>query len=357
MTTTSATSTATVATASAKRLAQTSASTPTVASGPAATTPATTAPAGSVSASTSASSSSVPFAADSPWRTTLPADAPLDPDSAAIVGNLAGQIRTYYGGVAFNSYSYSAPIYTVPAGQPTVNMTWSNCQGKNWLDPLFAADLQNVPIPADAVPSEGSDAAMVIYQPSSDTEWEFWKAQQSNGTWSACWGGRIQNVAQSMGTFSGATGASASGLPLLGYLIRVSDLQSGSINHTVNLELPKARSGAWSWPAQRTDGWVSDPTAPAEGERFRLPASLNLAQFNLTPGELMVAKALQTYGAIITDSSGSVAMQAEDPRPYEVDGAGDPYAPYFSGPQYNWLKDIPWQDLEAVAWNYGAPGS
>ena len=71
----------------------------------------------------------------------------------------------------------------------------------------------------------------------------------------------------------------------------------------------------------------------------------------------MVARALQQYGAIVTDYSGSVAVQAEDPRPYEVNGAADPYASYFPGPQYSWLQGIPWQDLQAVAWNYGEPSS
>ena len=71
----------------------------------------------------------------------------------------------------------------------------------------------------------------------------------------------------------------------------------------------------------------------------------------------MVARALQSYGAIVTDQSGAVTVQAEDPRPYETGGAPDPYTAYFTGPQYSWLKDIPWQDLQAVAMNYGeSPG-
>ena len=193
---------------------------------------------------------------------------------------------------------------------------------------------------------------MVVYQPASNTEWEFWRAVQTNGAWSACGAARMQNVSQSPGIFA-TGGVTGSGLPLLGFLIRVSDLQSGAINHAINIELPCARQGAFSWPARRTDGVCTDPNAPAEGERFRLSASLNLSTLNLSPGELMIARAMQQYGVIVTDFAGRAAIQAEDPRPYEVNGAPNPYAAYFTGASPDWLKDLPFQDLQTVAWNYG----
>jgi hypothetical protein len=79
------------------------------------------------------------------------------------------------------------------------------------------------------VPSQGADAEMVIWQPSSDTEWEFWVTSQTYGTWSACWGGMIQDVLQNPGIFAGGLGVTASGLPLLEGLIRIADLRSGAI--------------------------------------------------------------------------------------------------------------------------------
>ncbi len=48
-------------------------------------------------------------------------------------------------------------------------------------------------------------------------------------------------------------------------------------------------------------------------------------------------------------------FQTEDPRPYETGGASDPFAPYFTGTQPDWLKNFPWQDLQAVTLNYGKP--
>ena len=298
--------------------------------------------------------SSVPFLSTGPWNAPLPSTAPLDPNSTAIAADLQGQVQTPYGQAAFNTDRFSAPIYTVGAGQATVNVTWNNCVGSGSESAALAAGLSNVPIPAGAVPSAGSDGEMVVYQPSSNTEWEFWRAVQTNGIWSACGAGRIQNVSQSPGIFP-TGGVTGSGLPLLGFLIRVSDLQSGVINHAINIELPCVRAGSFSWPAQRTDGTCNDPNAPAEGERFRLPASLDLSALNLTPGQFMIARAMQQYGVIVSDLAGRPAIQAEDPRPYEVNGAANPYAAYFSGDSPEWLKGLPLQNLQAVAWNYGKP--
>ncbi len=255
-----------------------------------------------------------------------------------------------------NTSSYSAPIYTVPAGQPTVNVQFgAHCGGQP--DPAM---LQNVPIPNNAVPSGGADAEMVIWQPSSDTEWEFFKAaqDQSTGVWSACAVGKIAHVSDNPGIDPPGSGATASGLPLLAYLIRISELQSGHIDHAINLEVPENQAYVFSWPATKTDGKGVNWSDPAEGERFRLDPSLDLSTLPLSPGERIIAKAMQTYGLIVTDSTGSVpAIQAEDPRQYEGSSGVDPYASFFSGSsQQLWLKDIPWGHLQALPWDYGKPG-
>jgi hypothetical protein len=298
--------------------------------------------------------STVPFAASGPWGVPLPADAPLDPRSPAIVTNLVSQVRHPYGTGLLNTDRYSSPIYTVPAGQARVNVAWTNCVHAGALSPAFATAASGVPIPAGATPSIGTDAEMVIWQPSADTEWEFWRASKTAGHWSACGAGRIRDVRRNPGIFStgGVTGAA---LPLLGFLIRVADLRSGAIDHAVNIALPCVRVRAFSWPAQRSDGHCAVTDAPAEGERFRLPASLDLGRLGLSRGELMIARAMQRYGAIVTDDAGRPVIQAEDPRQYETGGKPDPYAGFFRGSQADWLQGFPWHDLQAVAWNYGEP--
>ena len=62
--------------------------------------------------------------------------------------------------------SYSTPIYTVPASQPSVPVIISSDN-----TPLRAA-MAAVPVPADAQPAAGTDEEMTIYQASTDTLWE-----------------------------------------------------------------------------------------------------------------------------------------------------------------------------------------
>ncbi|MEE9432303.1 MAG: hypothetical protein V3V16_14740, partial [Melioribacteraceae bacterium] len=63
------------------------------------------------------------------------------------------------------------------------------------------------------------------------------------------------------------------------------------------------------FPATWTDGNF-DGGIP-EGATIQLDPSLNLAQFNLTEGELVVAKALQKYGLVIIDFSVGTTIIAE----------------------------------------------
>ncbi len=322
--------------------------TPPGAPGPPAPNPVTPSPTPSPTPPTP--STDIPFAASSPWLTQLPFNAPLDPNSAAIVSNLNSQIQNNYGHAALNTTSYSAPIYTVPANQPKVDLTWNNCQGQS-MESGLAAQFQDVPVPTDAASSVGTDADIVIWQPSTDTEWEFWKMAKdpNTGGWSACYGGRIDHVSQSAGIFPFPFGTSASGLPMLADLIRVNELQSGQINHAIDLNIPTPRN-TYSWPANRTDGVDSNPSDPAEGERFRLDPSVDTS--TMPPGERMIAVALQKYGAIVTDTSGVVDVQAQDPTP--IPGAQAVYDRLFPGNDVH-LTAIPWNKMQAVAWNYGQP--
>ncbi len=67
------------------------------------------------------------FSATSFWNESVPADAPLDPSSTAIVGAFENEIakaeKAKKGLPSINTTAWSVPIYTVPAGQPTVRVT------------------------------------------------------------------------------------------------------------------------------------------------------------------------------------------------------------------------------------------
>lgn len=100
-------------------------------------------------------------------------------------------------------------------------------------------------------------------------------------------------------------------------MIRISELQKGHIDHAVNLITVRTQAGCYSWPANRDDGNTAGSDIGCEGQRFRLNPAFDVNRL-YSPVARMVARAIQVYGAIITDKGGAVVTQAEDPRPYEA---------------------------------------
>jgi hypothetical protein len=289
-----------------------------------------------------------PFAPDSIWNQPLPARTPLSARSATYVRELRSQVAR--AGSYLNTYAFSTPVYTVGANQRTVTVRLDDTN--NPTGPELRQSWLKVPVPARARPAVGSDGHMVVWQPSSNTMWEFWKMHRKGGVWHAQWGGTIDDVSISPGYYTSPTrwGATATSLPLLGGLIRPSELAAGQIDHALAIAIPDARARYFAWPAQRTDGWVSSVSAIPEGQRFRLDPRLNLRKLALPPLVRMMAVAAQKYGIIVRDQSGSVSFYAEDT---DAEGLPNPY--YGAGgwfdSQYvnNLLKAFPWSHLEALS--------
>jgi hypothetical protein len=287
------------------------------------------------------------------WRKPLAANAALDPNSANLVARFNHQWKTYYGGVGINTGAYSIPIYTVPASQPTVSVAITpDCNA----DPGLVSQFRAVPIPSNAQPASGTDSALVVSQPSTDTEWELWRAQHlADGSWTACWGGQMTHVSRSSGVFPSPYGLSASGLSYLATTVKISELQAGQIRHPLAVSVIDAAAGVQVPPANRNDGNSIAGDAIPEGTRFRLDPTLDVTRLGLPPAGVTIAEALQTYGMVVTDTSGAVAITAEDGQPYIASGKRDPYASLFgSTPAYAILSKIPWNHLEAIA--PGRPG-
>jgi hypothetical protein len=282
------------------------------------------------------------------WRRPLPAGAVLDARSQDLVASFNHQWRTVYGSVGINTDSYSIPIYTVAANQPTVRVTISHgCTA----DPGLMSQLHAVPIPSDAQPAKGGDRALVISQPSTDTAWELWQAQRDvGGNWSACWGGRLERASRSNGVFPRPYGLSATGLSYLASAIRVSELQARQINHALAVSIVSTTAGVQVPPANRNDGNSTRSDAIPEGTRFRLDPTVDVTRLGLPPAGVTIARALQTYGMVVMDTSGAVVLSAEDGQPYVAAGRGDPYATLFgSTPPYKILAKIPWDRLQALS--------
>ena len=304
------------------------------------------------------------FSASGPWNRPLPSKVPLAPNSAAVVKNIVRDMRRNFGTWALNTDKYSSPIFTAGPGTPARNWTYTNCQGIGD-GHAIASSFAHVPTPRDLIASRGTDKATAIYQPSTDTYWDFWRAHKNaRGHWSACWGGKITHYSSNPGIFAHPLGATATGLPLGAFVIRISELQHGKIDHAINLITVRTQARCFSWPANRDDGNTKGGNIPCEGQRFRLNPHFNASKL-YSPVARMVARALQVYGAIITDKGGAVVTQAQDPRPYEARHRGvnpypallDPQNRYPGYAQYIVLGEIPLRQLQALPLSYGKPGS
>jgi hypothetical protein len=291
------------------------------------------------------------FAEDSVWNQELERDAPLAKDSARLSGRLRKEVSVQQKGRFgpwMNTREFSAPIYEVPEDQPTVAV--KDAPGEEVMPPEMVEAFSRVPIPPGARPAKGSDGHLVIWQPGTDTMWEFWVTKKSADGWTARWGGRMEDVSENPGYFIGKGrehwGATATSLPLVAGTVTLEDLERGRIDHALALAIPDAKSEEYVWPAQRTDGQDTAPDAIPEGTRFRIDPDVDLKAMKLPRLTRMLAEAAQRYGMIVRDRSTVVSFFGEDPTPT----GKDPYGPLIGDRELiDVIGDFPWRHVQAVA--------
>ena len=297
------------------------------------------------------------FGPTSFWYTPIPADAPLHPQSLDFVADFIRQKKTFYGTVSINLTAYASPVYVVPQDQPTVKVAQWACFPQFGLDRSIALQWSAVPIPTYAIPAAGSDSEMTVYQPSTDTIWEFWRMRRNGTQWEACWGGQFKNASQSDGRWPGIYGTTATGLPFLGGQITAEELRRGEIRHAIGIALVETEAAAhFSWPAKRSDGYNPNkvPNRIPEGLRFRLDPKVNVDKLQMHPVGKTIARAAQKYGFVVWDKGGAITLRAQNPRSYTAAGLPDPYPALFGKAQpYDILTGFPWDKLQFLPQDYG----
>jgi len=298
------------------------------------------------------------FAPNSVWNKPLARNAAIDPSSEEMVAYLNEEVdreEAAHIGPWIQTDSYSTPLYIVGPRQPRVKVALSDptASWRKGLQRVFT----KVPIPPRAQPAAGSDGHMTVWQPKTDTLWEFWQASKQSDGWHASWGGAIKHVSQSRGYYTTSSwpglsqpnwGATATSLPVIAGTMTVKELRSPWIRHALAVDLPSPRAGVYSWPAQRTDGY-GPQNAPPEGARLRLPADLDLETLHLPPMTLKIARAVKRRGMIVRDQTGTaIGFYAQDP----VGWKSDPYygANGIFGNQMpsQVLATFPWKRLQVL---------
>lgn len=273
-----------------------------------------------------------PFAASSPWRQPIASNPELDPNSAAMIAAVQPKSALFANLVEFGIPIYKASSDT-PSHSVTCTMTnWGVCPFTGW--PVL--------IPDGAAPHSGSDGAMVTVDESAGTIFEFWRAVDPGGQWSAGWG--AVNSLQGSGWGGAATGSGAS---RLGGLIRIAEIAAGTIPHALALQT----DNTCSWfraPALKSDGSHPGGDCLPEGARLQLDPTLDLDKMGLSIGELAVARAMQQYGGYVmdvSDTSLSVTFELDTSAPGRL---SDIYKKAGFRWDYDAMEHIPWEKLRVL---------
>ncbi|MFN8123128.1 MAG: hypothetical protein U0237_11945 [Thermoleophilia bacterium] len=283
------------------------------------------------------------FAAGSIWNQRVEGAA-VAPDSDAVSADLRRQALDT--GTWMNTDRWSVPVYVVGPGQARVTVTDADDGEMNLPGPWRWG---TVPLPPGAVaaaPHPDGDNHLVVWQPSTDTMWEFWRFSRTASGPQALHGARIDGVSRSDGSIPAPYGASASGIAVAAGMVTAQDLAAGSIDHALAIGIPETRADAFVAPATRTDGYVTRASAPVMGSRFRLDPSVDVDALGLPPLTRMVAHAAQRYGIVVRDRSGSVSFYGDDP----VVTGTDPFTPVLAGGEMGEvMRTFPWQHIQLVA--------
>lgn len=272
------------------------------------------------------------FAADSPWRRPIAERPAVDPKSAEMIASVTGAPE-----LNANLIEFAIPIYTVGPDTPThavgCREPWGVCPFAGW----------PVPIPDGAAPHTGSDGAMVTVDESSATVFEFWRATDTDGSWSASWG--AVNSLRGSGWGGEATGSGAS---RLGGVIRVTEIAAGVIPHALALQSNNACS-TFRPPALKSDGRSDRPDCLPEGARVQLDPDLDLAALKLSPGELAVATAMQRYGGFVMDVAATPLSVSFELDTTAAPGTlGQTYRKAGFRWDYDAMERIPWDRLRVL---------
>jgi len=258
-----------------------------------------------------------------------------------MVSNIVAQYKSAYGQVGVN---FNRPVYQASATTPDVQVTVaSGCNN-------FTVDTgTEVPIPSFAIAGGSSDQILTVYQPASNTVWEFWLASKTASGWQACWGGKT-SLSTSNGVFPNPYGEAASGIANLATEITEGDIASGSINHAIGFEVLGNECDGSIYPADRTDCGAQIANAPSEGSWFRFAPGTAMPS-GLTPFAQMVFRAIATYGMVVVDQGGAVALEADQTTVWGAEGNSgtDPITATVGGLQgYQLVASLPWQNLQAI---------
>jgi hypothetical protein len=249
--------------------------------------------------STSAGSSPViggcsVYPADSPWNTRIDDKAkfPVHASSSAFLTNMSPGTHLHPDWGDWSTDHYGIPWQTVPGSQAGVPMAFQNSS---------QSDPGPYPFPSNALveggANSGGDMHVLVLDTGTCTLYETWSSTYVGPGWSCGSGAKFDLKSNALRT-DGWTSADAAGLAILPGLVRLAEVQAGSIQHALRFTVNKTQQG-YVHPATHAAG-QSDTSLPPMGLRVRLKASFDLSPFS-GPAKVILL-AMQQYGLILADN-------------------------------------------------------
>lgn len=274
------------------------------------------------------------YSASSFWNVPISSNPTVDPHSAAIVSK---SIASAAGSANFaNTDGWGIGLVYASAGDKTYtipNATYYNTGPVSFK------------IPAGAKPTTDSDHHLVVID--GTKEFDMWDAHYnaSTDTWTA--GSRFITDLNGWGAMASpgqrAGGAVAAGFAEMGGVVRPEEIAQGHIDHALSITVPLIRAGYIAAPATATDGSSTDPASIPEGAHLQLNPQFNVDAQNWPTWEKVIAKALQTYGAYVSDHGGTLAVYGQTDM-----NAGNTSWASTGTPKGGSLSNLPWDQMRVL---------
>jgi hypothetical protein len=253
------------------------------------------------------------FSDRSYWNRALPTDAPRHRHSAEMMRflledndtnyiRIAGVTSTGEWGMPVYWPSKAAPIYDVGKNCPTAQ----------------PPEFDRVRIPRGARPDPTSDAAMTVIDRARGIVYGFHHTRYNRDLdrWTSC-GGTVY--------YTGSNGLHGDlrasnerrnrghrGIPPTVAAVRWDEIKAGAIKHVLKIAVNRtACKHVFPMIDDECGAWHR--YAPPEGTRIRIRPGVHLNQLHLSPAAMVIARALQRYGAVIGDQTGGpIVLKAEN---------------------------------------------
>jgi hypothetical protein len=277
------------------------------------------------------------FAATSFWNQAISPNPAIDPETKRLLEFMA---KADDRGFWVNLRGFTIPIYEVNRQTPRRRVykrlankaNWVTARSAAYLGPdhpmghgaEFAKDAAagRIPIPDDVQADPESDSHMALVDWEEGWIWDMWATRRrEDGDWEANTGMKYRvdgsgvfdrrDFAVHNGESIHAYGPSrAAGVPALAGTIMHQEILEGRIEHKLGFATQAAGLQKFVYPpACWTDGgWRQ---GLPEGAVLQLDPALDVTTLGLSPGGLVVARALQEYGAVCVDVAGGHCLYGE----------------------------------------------